>query len=123
MSETPDHNSSSGSFNFRRIATRNSTVVVRLALMSVAVGYLIWRLIEMWRANSVLLPAMGGAVIMLTGFYFFVRGNIRPTRAAVLSWAGSVCRVGTRLFPNDVGLARDPVRKRSSRPCRVWIGM
>ena len=87
MSVTPDTKFRSRKSNFRFITSNRWPVVLCLALLLLASGWLLWNLAEMWRGNSILLPAIGGALIALTGLYFLVRTKSRPARSTVLSWA------------------------------------
>ncbi len=98
MSVSPDPASPSGKCNSRFITSKSWAVVLRLALLLVASGCVLWQLAEMWRGNSILLPAVSGALIALTGLYFVVRGKSRPAWPAVRRWVAPCGALALVLF-------------------------
>ena len=87
MSVTPDNVSPSGESSFRFMTLRSWAVILRLALLLAASGWLLWKLAEMWGGHPILLPVVSVALIALTGLYFVGRGKSRPSRLTVLGWA------------------------------------
>ena len=87
MSVAPDNASPSAKSSFRFMTSKSWTVILRLALLLVASGWLLWKLAEMWAGHPILLPAVCVALIALTGLYFAGRGKSRPSWLTVLGWA------------------------------------
>jgi hypothetical protein len=86
MSVTPDTTSRSRKPYFCFLTAKSWTIVLRLALLLLASGCVLWQLAEMWRGNSVLMPAVSAALMTLTGLYFVVRGKRRLAWPAVRAW-------------------------------------
>ena len=126
MSVAPDNASPSGESSFCSMTSKSWTVILRLALLLVASGWLLWKLAEMWGGYAILLPAVSVALIALTGLYFFAgRGKSRPSWLTVLGWAAPcgalalVLCVWTLSFAStkEFGLS-----SRSNQPAQILLG-
>ena len=64
----------------------SKSVILRLVLLLVACGWLIWKLAEIWRGHPILLPAVGVTSIVLAALYFVGRGKSRRSGFTLLAW-------------------------------------